>query len=143
MTDHAALAPSEARQLLVTAERLGTDVHRAMRLPYIAFLLALGVATALGAFSMNLTSGRAFSAILVGMVAVVVFLVIGFSFGVRDHLAFSYSRRWSGYIAAWFVSYAVAIATIVWLPEYDVLSTISSAVILATTAACAVWETQR
>ncbi|WP_166984020.1 chemotaxis protein CheY [Paramicrobacterium fandaimingii] len=140
MADHATLEPSEARQLLENVERLGTDAHRAVRLPYIAFLLTLGVATALGTFAMTLTTGRAYSAILMGMVAVVVFLIIGFAIAVQNHLAFSYSRRWCAYIAAWFVPYAVAIATIVWLPDADVFSAVASAAILLATSACAVWE---
>lgn len=141
MTDStAALTPQEARELIARTERLGADAHRAMRLPYIAFLLAYGVATSLGTFAMALTSGRAFSAALVGMVVVAIALVTGFSIAVRDHIAFSYSRRWCGYIAAWFVPYAVAIAIVIWMPGNIALSAIASGVILLSTAACACWE---
>ncbi|WP_368498795.1 chemotaxis protein CheY [Herbiconiux sp. A18JL235] len=125
------ITPAEARELLDRAERLSRSAHEATRWPYIAFILALGVATSMGTFAMALTTGRAFGLAYVGTLGVAFALLLFFMISIRGRSAFARSRRWALTIASWSVAYIAAIAVVAWAHGSVVLAAITSGLILA------------
>ncbi len=121
---------AEAQLLLDRADRLSRSAHNATRWPYITFVLALGVATSMGTFAMALTTGTAFGLSYFGTLGVVFALMLFFLAGIRGRSAFARSRRWTGYIASWFVTYAAAIAVVIWAHGSVLLAGIASGLIL-------------
>ena len=51
--------------------------------------------------------------------------------------AFSRSRRWTGYVASWFVTYAAAISVVIWAHGSVLLAGLASGLILAVAMICA------
>ncbi|MCS5723290.1 chemotaxis protein CheY [Herbiconiux sp. CPCC 203407] len=131
---------AEARALLERAERLSRGAHDATRWPYIAFILALGVATSMGTFAMAVTTGRGFGLAYVGTLAVTFVLLIFFMISIRGRSAFARSRRWTAYIASWFASYAAALAVVIWAHGDVVLAGVASGIVLVVALVCAAWE---
>jgi hypothetical protein len=135
-----AITATEARMLLDRADRLSRDAHNATRWPYITFILALGVATSMGTFAMALATDRAFGLAYFGTLTVAFVLIIFFMVSIRGRSAFARSRRWSVYIASWFVSYAVALSVVIWAHGSVVLAGVASGLILAVAIVCAARE---
>jgi hypothetical protein len=140
MTDRTPLAPAEAQQLLDQADRLSRTAHNAMRWPYITFILSLGVATSMGTLAMGLTTGKAFGLAYFGTLTATFALIMFFMITIRGRSAFARGRRWTAYIAAWFVTYAAAISVVIWAHGSVLLSGITSALILLVTMVCAARE---
>ena len=134
------LTAGEAQQLLDRADRLSQSAHNAARWPYITFILGLGVATSMGTFAMAMTTGNGFSLAYFGTMFVMFALIIFFMVSIRGHAAFARSRRWTAYIASWFVSYAAALAVVIWAHESLVLASLASGLILAVAMVCAARE---
>ncbi len=130
MQSNDTITPTEARELLARAERLSRSAHNATRWPYITFILAFGVATAMGTFAMALTTGNAFGLAYVGTLGVAFALLIFFMVSIRGRSAFARSRRWTITIAAWFAAYASAIAVVVWAHGSLPLAAVTSGLIL-------------
>ena len=120
----------EARRLLDRADRVSRSAHNATRWPYITFILALGVATSMGTFAMALTTDSAFGLAYFGTLFVMFALLIFFMVSIQGRSAFSRSRRWTGYIASWFVTYAAAISVVIWAHGEVVPAAITSGLIL-------------
>jgi hypothetical protein len=131
MTDQTAITSAEARELLDTAARVSRNAHDRTRWPYVTFILGLGLVTSFGALGMSLTTGSAFGLTYTGTLAAFFALLIFFMVSIRGRSAFARGRRWTIYIAAWFVTYAAAI------------SGVTSGLILAVTLACAAYEARR
>jgi hypothetical protein len=131
---------SEAQQLLDHADRLSRSAHNATRWPYIAFILALGVATSMGTFAMALATGDAFGLAYLGTLTVAFALLIFFMVSIRGRSAFSRSRRWTVYIASWFVTYAAALAVVIWAHGSLLLAGLASGLVLVVTLVCAARE---
>jgi hypothetical protein len=131
---------SEAQQLLDHADRLSRSAHNATRWPYIAFILALGVATSMGTFAMALATGDAFGLAYLGTLTVMFALLIFFMVSIRGRSAFSRSRRWTVYIASWFVTYAAALAVVIWAHGSLLLAGLTSGLVLVVTLVCAARE---
>ena len=129
----------EARRLLDRADRVSRSAHNATRWPYITFILALGVATSMGTFAMALTTDSAFGLAYFGTLFVMFALLI-FMVSIQGRSAFSRSRRWTGYIASWFVTYAAAISVVIWAHGSVLLAGIASGLILAVAFVCAARE---
>ncbi|SKA97451.1 hypothetical protein SAMN06295879_2352 [Agreia bicolorata] len=140
MSDTTPVAPAEAQVLLDRAEHLSRSAHNATRWPYITFILALGVATSMGTLAMGLTTGNAFGLAYFGTLTVTFALIMFFMITIRGRSAFSRGRRWTVYIAAWFVTYAAAISVVIWAHGSVLASGITSALILLVTMACAARE---
>jgi hypothetical protein len=130
MDDTPTITAAEAQLLLDRADRLSRSAHNATRGPYVAFILALGVATSMGTFAMAVATGDAFGLAYVGTLGVVFALLIFFMVGIRDRSAFARSRRWTAYIASWFIAYAAAISVVVWAHGAVLLAGIASGLIL-------------
>ena len=136
MDAHPAVTASEARTLLARAERLSRSAHDATRWPYITFIVALGVATSMGTFAMALATGDAY----VGTLAVTFALLLFFVISIQGRAAFARSRRWTAYIAAWFASYAIALAVVIWAHGSVLLAGVASGVVLLVSLVCAARE---
>jgi len=132
-----AITAEEARLLLGRADRLSRSAHNATRWPYIAFILAFGVATSMGTFAMALATGDAFGVAYVGTLFVMFALLIFFMVSITGRSAFSRSRRWTGYVASWFVTYAAAISVVIWAHGSVLLAGLASGLILAVAMICA------
>ncbi|MDO9398015.1 MAG: chemotaxis protein CheY [Herbiconiux sp.] len=135
-----ALTGAEAQALLDRADRLSRTAHDATKGPYITFILALGVATSMGTFAMALATGSGFGLAYLGTLGVFFALLIFFMISIRGRSAFARSRRWTGYIAAWFVTYAAAIAVVVWAHGSVPAAAIASGSILVVAFVCAARE---
>lgn len=140
MNDRTPIAPAEAQLLLDQADRLSRSAHNATRWPYITFILSLGVATSLGTLAMGLTTGNAFGLAYFGTLSVTFALIMFFMITIRGRSAFARGRRWTTYIASWFVAYAAAISVVIWAHGSVVMSGITSGLILVVTLACAARE---
>ncbi|MDU0367248.1 chemotaxis protein CheY [Microbacterium sp. NPDC089180] len=140
MDAHPAVTASEARTLLARAERLSRSAHDATRWPYITFIVALGVATSMGTFAMALATGDAFGLAYVGTLAVTFALLLFFVISIQGRAAFARSRRWTAYIAAWFASYAIALAVVIWAHGSVLLAGVASGVVLLVSLVCAARE---
>ncbi|KQO10399.1 chemotaxis protein CheY [Agreia sp. Leaf244] len=140
MSDTTPVAPAEAQALLDRAEHLSRSAHNATRWPYITFILALGVATSMGTLAMGLTSGNAFGLAYFGTLTATFALIMFFMITIRGRSAFARGRRWTAYIATWFVTYAAAISVVIWAHGSVLASGITSALILVVTMACAARE---
>lgn len=140
MDAHSAVTAPEARLLLARAERLSRSAHDAARWPYITFIVALGVATSMGTFAMALATGDAFGLAYVGTLAVAFALLLFFVISIQGRAGFARSRRWSGYIAAWFVSYALALAVVVWAHGSVLFASVASGLVLVVALVCAARE---
>ncbi len=138
-TPSAVTAP-EARLLLERAARLSRSAHDATRWPYITFIVALGVATSMGTFAMALATGDAFGLAYVGTLAVTFALLLFFVISIQGRSAFARSRRWTAYIASWFVSYAIALSVVIWAHGSVVLASVASGLVLVVALACAARE---
>ncbi|MGN7191260.1 MULTISPECIES: chemotaxis protein CheY [unclassified Curtobacterium] len=136
------IQPAEARALLAQADRIARRAHDGVRWPYVAFIVALGAATSLGTFAMGLSEGRAFAAAYVGTIAVVLALVLWFTAAIRGRSAFARGRRWTGYIAAWTVTYGASIAVVAWVHGSVLWSAVTSGAVLVVTLACAARESR-
>ncbi|MFB2581395.1 chemotaxis protein CheY [Herbiconiux sp. P15] len=134
------LTSSEAQQLLEKADRLSRSAHNATRWPYITFILALGVATSMGTFAMALTTGDAFGLAYVGTLGVTFALLIFFMVSIQGRSAFARSRRWTAYIASWFLAYAAAISVVIWAHGSVLLASIASGLVLVVAFVCAARE---
>jgi hypothetical protein len=134
------LTAPEAQLLLDRAERLSRSAHNATRWPYIAFILALGVATSMGTFAMAMGTGAAFGLAHVATLAVMFALLIFFMISIQGRSAFARSRRWTAYIASWFVTYAAAISVVIWAHEALVPAALTSGLILVVAFVCAARE---
>lgn len=134
--------PAEAAQLLARADRISRRAHDAVRWPYVTFITALGVSTALGTLGMGLTDGDAFAAVYVGTLTTVFALLLSFTAAIRGRSAFARSRRWTVYMASWTVTYCAAIAVAVWVHGSVLWSGIASGLVLAVAMACAAWESR-
>lgn len=143
MTDHDHITPHDARRLLVEADRVSRRAHDAVRWPYVAFILALGIATSFGTFGMAVTTGSAFGAFYVGLLAAVFALIVGFCIATQGRRAFAWSRRWTLYIAAWVVAYGAALAVGITMQGTVLWPAVASAVLLAVTTTCAAVEARR
>lgn len=137
------ISPSEARGLLDTADRLSRQAHERTRWPYVTFILALGTVTSFGTLGMGLTTGSAFGLTYVGTLTALFALIVFFAVTIRGRASFARSRRWTIYIASWFVTYAAAIAVVAWVHGSVLWSGITSAAVLAVTMACASYEARR
>ena len=126
--------------LLERADRLSRSAHNATRWPYIAFIIALGVATSMGTFAMALTTGSGFGLAYTGTLVVMFALIIFFMISIQGRAAFARSPRWSAYIASWFVTYAGALAVVIWAHGSVVLAAIASGLILVVSLICAARE---
>jgi hypothetical protein len=135
-----ATTAAEARILLDRADRLSRAAHNATRWPYIAFILALGVATSMGTFAMALTTGDAFGLAYVGTLVVMFALLIFFMLSIQGRSAFSRSRRWTAYIVSWFVTYAAALTVVIWAHGSVPLAGAASGLVLVVAIACAARE---
>ncbi len=140
MDTDATLTPSEAQLLLDRAQRVSRSAHNATRWPYITFILALGVATSMGTFAMALATGGAFGLAYTGTLAVMFALIIFFMISIQGRAAFARSRRWTGYIASWFVAYAAALSVVIWAHGSVLLAGMASGLILVVAFACAARE---
>ncbi|SDO26985.1 hypothetical protein SAMN04487848_0117 [Microbacterium sp. ru370.1] len=138
-TPSAVTAP-EARLLLDLAARLSRSAHDATRWPYITFIVALGVATSMGTFAMALATGDAFGLAYVGTLAVTFALLLFFVISIQGRSAFARSRRWTAYIASWFVSYAIALSVVIWAHGSVLLAGVASGLVLAVALVCAARE---
>ncbi|RFA13644.1 chemotaxis protein CheY [Subtercola boreus] len=134
------ITATEAQRLLDQADRLSRSAHNATRWPYIAFILALGVATSMGTFAMALATGDAFGLAYVGTLAVMFALVIFFMVSIQGRSAFARSRRWTGYIVSWFITYAVALAVVIWAHGSVLLAGTASGLVLVVAMICAARE---
>lgn len=140
MDTPSAVTASEARLLLERAARLSRSAHDATRWPYITFIVALGVATSMGTFAMALATGDAFGLAYVGTLAVTFALLLFFVISIQGRSAFARSRRWTVYIASWFVSYAIALSVVIWAHGSVVLASVASGLVLVVALACAARE---
>ncbi|WZH38649.1 MAG: chemotaxis protein CheY [Microbacterium enclense] len=140
MDTHPALTPAEAQHLLDRADRLSRSAHDATRWPYITFIVALGVATAMGTFGMALTTGDSFGLAYVGTVAVAFALILFFVISIQGRAAFARGRRWTTYIVAWFVTYALALSVVIWAHGSVVLAALASGLVLVVALVCAALE---
>ena len=140
MENRTPVAPADAQLLLDRADQLSRSAHNATRWPYITFILSLGVATSMGTLAMGLTTGNAFGLAYFGTLTATFALIMFFMISIRGRSAFSRGRRWTGYIAAWFVTYAAAISVVIWAHGSVLWSGITSALILLVTMACAARE---
>jgi hypothetical protein len=131
---------AEAQLLLDRADRLSRSAHNATRWPYITFILALGVASSMGTFAMALATGNAFGLAYVGTLAVMFALMIFFMISIQGRSAFARSHRWTTYIASWFVTYAGALAVVIWAHGSVPLAGITSCLILIVAFICAARE---
>lgn len=143
MDDQHSISATEARTLLDTADRLSRRAHESTRWPYVTFILALGMVTSFGTLGMGLTTGSAFGLTYVGTLAAFFALIVFFAVSIRGRAAFARSRRWTIYIASWFVTYGAAIAVVAWAHGSVWWSGITSGAILAVTMACASYEARR
>ncbi|WP_440708857.1 chemotaxis protein CheY [Herbiconiux sp. YIM B11900] len=134
------ISAPEAQRLLDRADRLSRSAHNATRWPYITFILALGVATSMGTFAMALATGSAFGLAYTGTLAVMFALLIFFMISIQGRSAFARSRRWTTYIASWFVSYAAAIAVVIWAHGSVLLAGLASGLVLVVAFVCAARE---
>ena len=134
--------PAEAVQLLERADRISRRAHDAVRWPYVTFITALGVSTALGTLGMGLTTGDAFAAVYVGTLATLFALLLFFAISIRGRSAFARSRRWTVYIASWTVTYCAAIAVVAWVHGSVLWSGVTSGAVLVVALACAAWESR-
>lgn len=144
MTDSTdgSISPTEARALLDHADRTSRRAHDAVRWPYVTFITALGVATSLGTLAMGLTTGTAFAAVYVGLLAAVFALMLFFLIAIRGRSAFARSRRWAVYMSSWTVSYCAAIAVVAWAHGSLLWSATTSGLVLLVALACAAWESR-
>nr|WP_315268121.1 chemotaxis protein CheY [Microbacterium lemovicicum] len=140
MDTDATLTPTEAQLLLDRAQRVSRSAHNATRWPYITFILALGVATSMGTFAMALATGGAFGLAYTGTLAVMFALIIFFMISIQGRAAFARSRRWTGYIASWFVAYAAALSVVIWAHGSVLLAGMASGLILVVAFTCAARE---
>ena len=140
MDTDATLTPSEAQLLLDRAQRVSRSAHNATRWPYITFILALGVATSMGTFAMALATGGAFGLAYTGTLAVMFALIIFFMISIQGRAAFARSRRWTGYIASWFLAYAAALSVVIWAHGSVLLAGMASGLVLVVAFACAARE---
>lgn len=143
MTDQTDLSPATARQLLADADRISARAHDAVRWPYITFILALGVTTSFGTLGMALTEGDAFGLVYFGTLVAVFALILFFCITIQGRRAFAWSRRWTVYMAAWFVPYAAAIAVVVLAHGSVLWAGIASGAVLVSTFTCATVEARR
>ncbi|QNE46392.1 chemotaxis protein CheY [Glaciihabitans sp. INWT7] len=134
------ITASEAQLLLDRADRLSRSAHNATRWPYITFILALGVATSMGTFAMALATGTAFGLAYFGTLVVMFALMIFFMVSIQGRSAFARSRRWAGYIVSWFVTYAAALAVVIWAHGSVLLAGLASGLILIVAMVCAARE---
>lgn len=134
------VTPAEARALLDHADSISHTAHNATRWPYITFILALGVATSMGTFAMALTTGDAFGLAYVGLLAVAFPLITFFVVSIQGRSAFARGRRWTVYIASWFVSYALAISVVIWAHGNVLLAGLASGLVLFVSFVCAARE---
>lgn len=104
--------PDEARELLSRAAAVGAAATAGAGWPAIASLLTLGAATSIGTLALAFTTGAAYVASLVVMLAWVVVGIGFFSVFARSSKV-GFQRRWGWYIAAWAVAYGIAIAVAV------------------------------
>ncbi|MGU3409681.1 chemotaxis protein CheY [Microbacterium sp. M1A1_1b] len=141
-TATSSIGPTEARALLENADRTSRRAHDAVRWPYVGFITALGVSTALGTLAMGLTTGTAFAAVYVGTLAAVFALMLCFLIAIRGRSAFARSRRWTVYMASWTVTYCAAIAVVAWVHGSVLWSGITSGLVLVVALACAAWESR-
>ncbi len=140
MDTPSAVTVSEARLLLERAARVSRSAHDATRWPYITFIVALGVATSMGTFAMALATGDAFGLAYVGTLAVTFALLLFFVISIQGRSAFARSRRWTAYIASWFVSYAIALSVVIWAHGSVPLAGVASGLVLLVALACAARE---
>jgi hypothetical protein len=124
------VTPTEARALLDQADRLSHSAHNATRWPYITFIVALGVATSMGTFAL------AYVSLLAVMFALIIFFVIS----IQGRSAFARGRRWTTYIASWFVSYAIALSVVIWAHGDVLLASLASGLVLVVSFVCAARE---
>lgn len=143
MTDPRTVTPTEARRLLDHAAEVSRTAHDRTRWPYVTFILGLGLVTSFGTLAMGLTTGSAFGLTYVGTLAAFFALLLFFSASIRGRSAFARSRRWIGYIAAWFVTYAAAIAVVSWVHGSVLWSGVTSGLVFAVTLGCAAYEARR
>lgn len=143
MTEQTDFTPTQARELLNRADRLSRDAHDRTRWPYITFILGLGLVTSFGTLAMGLTTGNAFGLTYTGTLAAFFALLIFFMVSIRGRAAFARGRRWTFYIATWFVTYAAAISVVAWAHGSLLWSGATSGLILAVTLACAAYEARR
>lgn len=134
------VTPTEARALLDHADRLSHSAHNATRWPYITFIVALGVATSMGTFAMALTTGDAFGLAYVSLLVVMFALIIFFVICIQGRSAFARGRRWTTYIASWFVSYAIALSVMIWAHGNVLLASLASGLVLVVSFVCAARE---
>jgi hypothetical protein len=134
------ITAAEAQLLLNRADRLSHSAHNATRWPYITFILALGVATSMGTFAMATATGDAFGLAYFGTLTVMFALMIFFMVSIQGRSAFSRSRRWTGYIVSWFVTYAAALSVVIWAHGSVLLAGAASGLILVVAMICAARE---
>lgn len=140
---HADPTPTAARRMLADADRISSRAHDAVRWPYVTFLLALGLSTSLGTLGMAVTTGDAFGLTYVGTLAAVFASLIFFLITAQGRLAFAWSRRWTGYVAAWLATYVGAIAVVSFAHGSVSLASVASGAILAVTFTAAAIEARR
>lgn len=143
MQHHTDVTPAEARRLLDHAGRISRQAHEQTRWPYVTFILALGTVTSFGTLAMGLTTGSAFGLTYVATLSAFFALIVFFAVSIRGRSAFARSRRWTVYIAAWFVTYAAAIVVVAWVHGSVLWSGVTSGAVLAVTTACAAYEARR
>lgn len=140
MDSMSTVTAAEARELLDRADRLSRSAHNATRWPYIAFILALGVATSMGTLAMGVSTGDAFGLAYFGTLTTTFAVLMFFMISIRGRSAFSRSRRWTLYIMSWFVTYAAALAVMIWAHGAVVPQAITSGLVLAVAVGCAARE---
>lgn len=143
MTTHDDITPDEARRLLDRADTISRTAHDRTRWPYVTFILGLGLVTSFGTLAMGLTDGDAFGLTYTGTLAAFFALLLFFVVSIKGRSSFAKSRRWTSYIAAWFVAYAAAIAVVVWAHGSPLWSGVTSGLVFAVTLACAAYEARR
>jgi len=94
----------------------------------------------MGTFAMALTTGSGFGLAYTGTLVVMFALIIFFMISIQGRAAFARSPRWSAYIASWFVTYAGALAVVIWAHGSVVLAAIASGLILVVSLICAARE---
>ena len=134
------ITATEAQLLLDRADRLSRSAHDATKWPYISFILALGVATSMGTLAMGATTGDAFGLAYFGTLTAVFAVLMFFMISIRGRSAFSRSRRWIVYIASWFVTYAAALAVMIFAHGAVLPQAVASGLVLAVSIGCAARE---
>lgn len=135
--------PAEARDLINKAEKISRQTHDAVRWPYIAFILALGMITSFGSLAMAITEGQAFGVAYVATLIAFFAVLMFFFITTKGKIAFAWSKRWVAYIAAWAVTYAAAIAVVAFLHGSLLWAGIASGLILVVTFTSALIEAKR